>query len=159
MTAKLIAPVTLCAALGCGVMAGLLFTFSAFLMSVLGRLPVAQGMAMMQMINAAILTPAFGLVFFGTTLSCLVLVATFFTAHQPHAFWRLAGAGLFLGGVILVTALVNVPLNNELAKVDPSSLEGAKLWGRYLAVWTTWNHVRTGAAIGATVSLMLALRR
>ncbi len=157
--AQLIPPVTFFAALGCGVMAGLFFTFSTFLMTALGRLPAAQGIRAMQTINVVILNPAFGLLFAGTALVCLFLAATFpFTVSQPYAGQRLLGAVLFLGGVILVTIFFNVPLNDTLAEVDPSSVTGAKLWERYLNVWTLWNHVRTLSAIGATVSLMLALR-
>ena len=157
---KLISPVTLGAALGCGIMAGLLFTFSAFLMTALGQLPTAQGMTAMQTINVVILNPAFGLVFMGTTLLCLFLAATFlFAPHQPGAVWRLVGAVLFLVGVMGVTAVFNVPLNNALARADPAGLEGAELWERYLVVWTRWNHVRTLAAVGATASFILAFQK
>lgn len=160
MTTNLFPAVTLGAALGCGVVAGLLFTFSAFLMTALGRLPTAQGITTMQTINVVILNPAFGLVFFGTMFLCLFLAATFpFTAYQPNAVWRLIGSVLFLAGVGLVTVFVNVPLNSALAEVDPSSLEGAKLWEHYRAAWTGWNHLRTLAAIGATLSFMFALQQ
>jgi uncharacterized membrane protein len=43
--------ITLLAALGCGMTAGVWFAFSAFVMSALDRLPAAQGMAAMQSIN------------------------------------------------------------------------------------------------------------
>ena len=159
MITKLIPTVTLFAALGCGLMAGLFFTFSTFLMTALGRLPTAQGIKAMQTINVVILNPVFGLLFAGTTLLCLFLVVAFpFTTHQPYTGQRSIGAVLFLGGVILVTILVNIPLNDALAEVDPGSVAGSKLWARYLSVWTLWNHVRTLSAVGATVSLMLALR-
>lgn len=160
MMTNLLPTVTLGAALGCGVVAGLLFTFSAFLMTALDRLPAAQGITTMQTINVVILNPAFGLVFFGTMLLCLFLAVAFpFSTHQPDAIWRLVGAVLFLAGVGLVTVFVNVPLNNALAEADPSSLEGAKLWEHYLATWTGWNHLRTLAAIGATLSFMFAIRQ
>lgn len=159
MITQLIPAVTLVAALGCGVMAGLFFTFSAFLMTVLGRLPAAQGIRVMQTINVVILNPAFALLFAGTALLCLFLAVTSpFTAHQPHAGQRLLGAVLLLGGVVFVTLRFNVPLNDALAGVEPSSVAGARLWERYLSVWTLWNHLRTLSALGATVSLMLALR-
>jgi len=45
--------VTLIAALGCGLMAGLFFAFSVSVMKSLARLPSAAGIAAMQFINVA----------------------------------------------------------------------------------------------------------
>jgi uncharacterized membrane protein len=50
---------TLFAALGCGVVAGVFFAFSAFVMRALARLPAQQGIAAMQAINVAAVTPVF----------------------------------------------------------------------------------------------------
>jgi uncharacterized membrane protein len=52
----------------------------------------------------------------------------------------------------------NVPRNNALAAVAPESAEGAGLWARYVAGWTAWNHVRTGACLAAAAALTMALR-
>lgn len=101
MLTNLLPTATLCAALGCGVVAGLLFTFSTFLMTTLGRLHVAQGITTMPMINVVILNPVFSLVFFGTALLCLFLAVTFpLTAQQPSSIFCLAFGrrGSFLGG-------------------------------------------------------------
>lgn len=160
MLEQLTAPVTFIAILGCGVTAGIMFAFSAFVMDALGRLPAPQGIAAMQTINVVIISPLFLLVFLGSTLLCLLLGGTtLFNPQQPGAMWRLLGAVLFIAGVMFVTATFNVPLNDELDKVDPASLEGAKLWEHYLTVWTRWNHVRTLTAIGATASLVIASQK
>jgi uncharacterized membrane protein len=50
---------TLFAALGCGLIAGVFFAFSAFVMKALGRLPPAEGIAAMQSINIAVINPVF----------------------------------------------------------------------------------------------------
>ena len=42
---------TLFAALGCGLIAGVFFAFSTFVMKALARLPSGEGMAAMQSIN------------------------------------------------------------------------------------------------------------
>jgi uncharacterized membrane protein len=47
---------TLFAALGCGLVAGVFFAFSTFVMKALARLPAEQGIAAMQAINAAAAT-------------------------------------------------------------------------------------------------------
>ena len=66
--------VTLLTALGCGIMAGALFAFSAFVMAALGRLEPANGLAAMQSINVLAVTPAFMTAFFGTAIACLGLI-------------------------------------------------------------------------------------
>lgn len=159
MTTQLISLITLFAAIGSGIISGLMFTFSTFMMGVLGRLPDAQGAKVMQALNVAILNPLFFLVFLGTAVLSLVLaVNALLDLGQPGAAWRLAGAALYLMGVMLVTIVVNVPLNDALAAVDPAAPDGARFWERYLVVWTRWNHVRTLAAVGATAALILAFR-
>ena len=61
-------------------------------------------------------------------------------------------------GVILVTIVFNVPLNDALAAAKPESPASAELWTRYLSVWTGWNHVRTATPLLAAVSFLIALR-
>jgi uncharacterized membrane protein len=53
-------------------------------------------------------------------------------------------------------ARVNVPMNDRLAMLNPSSPEVAILWANYLTNWTAWNHVRTIVAIAATASMIMA---
>lgn len=156
MIDRVIPAVTVVAAVGSGLMAGLFFVFSAFLMTVLGRQPPAQGMTTMQSINAAILNPLFGLLFFGTTVACLLLVVAAPFSDRPGAVRLLVGGLLFVVGAVLLTMVVNVPLNNELAAADPASVDGVHLWEHYLARWTAWNHVRLVASTGAAAILTVA---
>ncbi len=159
MVQGILIPITFFAALGSGVIAGLLFAFSSFVMTALGRLPPAQGISAMQSINIAILTPSFLFLFLGTAVASIVVaISALFAWGKPDAFHLLLGGGLFCLGVIGVTMGFNVPLNNALAAVEPTSTEAAALWTRYLSTWTVWNHVRTAAALGATASFILALR-
>jgi uncharacterized membrane protein len=58
---------------------------------------------------------------------------------------------------MLVTILFNVPRNDALAVVDPTSTEGASLWISYVSSWTAWNHVRVVAALAAAALFMMAL--
>lgn len=158
MTADLLFTLTLFAAVGSGLMAGLFFTFSTFVMTALGRLPPAQGIAAMNSINAAILNPLFALVFFGTPLACAVLIGRgLFQWNAPGSAWLIAGCAVYILGGFLVTVLFNVPLNNALAAVDPAGTDGTALWTRYLSVWTNWNHVRTVACTAAAALLIVGL--
>src|SRR6266853_1962818 len=96
--------VTLMSALGCGLMAGILFAFSVFVMKALGRLPPAQGIAAMQSINVAIINPWFLAVFLGTSVACVFLaISSVLMWHRPRTAWLLAGALLYLVGTVLVT--------------------------------------------------------
>ena len=140
-------------ALGCGLSAGAFFAFSAFVMPALGRLPSGQGIAAMQSINKLAVTPVFMTALFGSALACAGLAAWAVVAWgERPAPWLLAGCILYLTGTIAVTIAANVPLNDALAAVDPTSMEAASLWARYLNDWTMWNHVRT---ISSTVACAL----
>ena len=151
---------TLLSALGCGLMAGAFFAFSTFIMKALARLPPAHGMAAMQSINVAVINPWFLGPFLGTAAASVPLAVSSLSSWQePGAVWLLAGSLLYVVGTFLVTIVFNVPRNNALAAVDPSSAAGASLWADYVKRWTAWNHVRTAAALGAAASFILALAR
>jgi uncharacterized membrane protein len=155
---RLLFVLTLLSALGCGLMAGFFFAFSACVMNAFAHLAPAQGIAAMQAINVAVLNRWFFAAFFGTAAGCVLLaVCSFLMWHEPGAIYRLIGGALYLVGTILVTILFNVPRNDALAAVDPASANGASLWTDYLTSWTAWNHVRTVAAVAAAASLTIAL--
>jgi uncharacterized membrane protein len=146
------------ATLGCALMAGLFFAFSVAVMKALGALAPACGIAAMQSINRVIVNRVFLGVFFGTAALCLAVIVTALSDwSDAGAVFALAGALLYLVGVLLVTMAFNVPRNNLLASVDPASGAGARLWADYLFVWTAWNHLRTFAALAACACLVLAL--
>jgi uncharacterized membrane protein len=158
MDSAFLAVLTFGAALGCGVMAGAFFVFSAFVMRALARLPPAQGIAAMQSINVLAVTPLFMTAMFGTAAACLVLaVSALFAWRQPGAGHLLTGSLFYVVGTALVTIVFNVPRNDALAAVDPASPEGARLWADFVVSWTAWNHVRTIAALVAAALLTVAL--
>lgn len=151
-------PLMFVAALGCGLVAGVFFAFSTFVMPALARLQSPQGIAAMQSINITAINPLFMIALFGTALACLFLVVSvLFKWQQPSAFYLLAGSLLYLVGTIGVTIALNVPMNDALAIAKPDSSEGATLWARYLTDWTLWNHVRTIAAIAAAALFTISL--
>jgi uncharacterized membrane protein len=150
---------TLVSALGCGLIAGVFFGFSTFVMKALGNLPPPQGIAAMQSINVVVINPWFMTAFLGTGVVCLiVLIASLLRWQDPATPYLLAGSVLYLVGTVLVTMLFNVPRNNALAAVAPNTSEAAALWAPYLSSWTAWNHVRTIAALAASALLTIAFR-
>jgi uncharacterized membrane protein len=137
---------------GCGVIGGLFFAFSTFIMTALGRIGQAHGALAMNSINEVILRSPFMPVFLGTTLASLLLaIVALLQWERPGSAAMLAGGLLYLLGMFVCTMVLNVPLNNALVR-DP-----AGVWPRYLTEWTLWNHVRTMASIGAVILFLIAL--
>jgi uncharacterized membrane protein len=149
---------TTLAALGCGVVGGVFFTFSVFVMKALDRLPPSKGIPAMQSINTAAPTPWFMAALFGTGLACVALaISALFRLDEPDAVYHLVGGALYLVTIVL-TIVFHIPRNDALAIVDPDSTDGASYWSYYLPAWTTWNHVRTFASVAAAAALTVSLR-
>ncbi len=137
MTNKFLFALTLLSAIGCGLIGGVFFAFSTFVMKALAALPPPQGIAAMKSINIAVINPIFLGPFLGTAVGCVILlVSTLLTWQKPGATCVLVGSALYLLGTFL---------------------ESARFWAEYVAGWTLWNHVRTIAAIAAASLLMIAL--
>ncbi|MBZ0165801.1 MAG: DUF1772 domain-containing protein [Candidatus Omnitrophica bacterium] len=149
---------TLISIIGSGLMAGLYFIFSNTIMRALQERPPAEGMAVMQAINRVILNPLFFLVFFGTAVTSLLIVILVISGKvltgRPYL---IAGSLLYLIGNIFITITRNVPLNNALDRADATNKDGREVWADYLKRWTTWNHVRTVACVGAMAGFALGL--
>jgi uncharacterized membrane protein len=149
---------TLLAALGCAMMAGVFFAFSAFVMKALARLPAEQGVAAMQAINVAAVTFAFMAALFGTAVACGALaVWALFAWDERFAPYLIVGGALYLLGTILLTIVYHVPRNEALATLEPQSAEAESHWKRYLSGWTAWNHLRAATALAAAATLTIAL--
>jgi uncharacterized membrane protein len=158
MTGLAIAALLWFSAIGCGLLAGLYFAFSAFIMTSLGRVGPAAGIAAMNAINVDIVKSLFMPLYVGTTLTGAVLaVVGLLRWGEPGSLALVAGGVIYVAGMFAVTMVFNVPLNNALAAVDPASSEGSTVWARYLSDWTMWNHVRTVACTVATILFIAAL--
>ena len=148
------------ALLGSALVGGIFFAFSSFVMKALARVSPSEGIAAMQSINVVIINPSFLGAFLGTALLSLgVIVLVLISRNHPSAMFFLGGAIFYFAGTFLVTIFGNVPLNDELATV--SAIDGAaiELWENYVNRWTMWNHVRTAAAMLATLLYSLGLMR
>ncbi|MFD6419972.1 DUF1772 domain-containing protein [Streptomyces sp. NPDC060194] len=149
---------TLLAALGSCLVAGMFLAFSSLVMPSLARLPPAQGLAAMQTVNAGVFTVWFMGTFMGTAvLNAAVAVLTLVDRPRDATVELLLGAGLYLIGAFGVTAAANVPRNTAIERLDPQDAASAAPWRTYVTEWTRWNTVRTVAALAAAVSLTFAL--
>lgn len=147
-------------AVACGLMAGLYFAFSAFIMQALASIDRTAAVAAMNAINRVIQRSLFMPLFIGSSLSSLALaVIGLIDCCAAGAGLMLAGGLIYVTGMFLVTMLFNVPLNNALDTSDPADEAGAATWQGYLARWTRWNHVRTIASTAALILFILAIAR
>ena len=152
-------PLTVACAIGAGLVAGVYFAFSTFVMRGLREVPAATGMSAMQSINRAAPNPLFVVALVGTGLGCLVLGIVAGTRwSDPAAPWALAGSALYVVSLLLTIAY-HIPRNDALARVDTASPGAAERWQQYLAAWVPWNHVRTLTALAGAVALTVALVR
>jgi uncharacterized membrane protein len=159
MPKEILAFLTIFVALGSGMIGGLLFAFSNFVLRALAQQPPESGIRTMQAINITIINPLFFLVFLGTALASVILAVTSLPrVSSPGALLLLIGCVLYIVGTFGVTMAFNVPLNNRLAILEPSTAQAAEFWREYVSSWMQWNHVRTIAAILASLLLILSAR-
>lgn len=132
-------------AIGCGLMAGLYFAFSTFILQAFDRLGPEPAAAAMNAINVQIVRSLFMPLFLGTTLTSAVLaVIGLIRIGTPGGMAMLAGGAIYVIGMFVVTMALNVPLNNALAAAGGGDV--AEMWSRYIRNWSLWNHVRTLAS-------------
>lgn len=155
----------LAAALGLGLLAaawsaGFFWTWSFTVMPGLTAAGPDVAIAAMRAANAGIRTAGFAFVFFGpAVLSALGAVLALAIGRRDSALSCGAALLIYGAGVLAVTFLFNLPLNDGLAAADLARDGAATTWARYAAPWTAWNHLRTAAATATLGALLLAAWR
>ena len=138
-----------------GLMAGFFYAFSVCVMPGLDRLPPTEAIGAMQAINVAVRNPVFFVTFFLTPLVAFGAAALAFQMGETRRAASMASAALVYSLLAAVpTALVNVPMNEALAAVEPARVDAGAVWTAYSDRWTGWNTMRT---VTATLALALAL--
>lgn len=138
---------------------GVFLAFSDFIMRSLATTGGSGGLEAMQAINREVFRIVFMVLFIGMAPVSLLLIGYgLFNWTIPGAALQTVAGGLYLFGCFGVTIFLNVPLNEELARMDASSSDAHDFWnGIYLPRWTFWNTVRTIACIGAACALLLGI--
>ena len=155
MYASLIALALTVAAIGAGLMAGVYFAFSGFIMRSFDQLGAARAADAMNAINEVILRSWFMPLFFGSTLLYAALATVAVFDGDLAGRWLLFVTGLiYVAGMFLCTAVFNVPLNNRLADTAGDDDLKAATWAHYLEHWTRWNHLRSVCSLAALVLSM-----
>ncbi|MFJ5232271.1 DUF1772 domain-containing protein [Kitasatospora sp. NPDC088391] len=148
------------AVLTTGLSAGLFYSYACSVMPGLAQVDDRAFVATMQRINVAILNGWFLLSFLGALV--LIVLAALLQwrggGDRTALLWIGAAAVLYVG-MIVVTAAVNVPLNDRLAAAGaPADLaDPAAVRAAFEQVWVRWNLVRALAATAAFACLTWAL--
>ena len=105
-------------------LAGVHSAFSAFFMTVLGRIDQGAGIATLNSANAVIVRLLLVPVFLGSSTTALTVLA-FSRWGQPGAGVMFAGGLVYVVGMFVVTMVFNLPLNDALAAVVRDSAQTA----------------------------------
>ena len=138
--------------------AGVYFIFSASVMTSLSRADAETAVRVFNLMNEDIVRSLFIPLFLATSLTAALLaLLSIVRWGDPGSTLILVGSFVYLAGMFVVTVAVNVPLNDGLARVDPSVAGVAAVWARFAEAWVLWNHVRALASIFACVLFTVAL--
>jgi uncharacterized membrane protein len=144
------------ATLTTGLISGFFYTYACSVTLGLGLLPDVRYIEAMQAINATVRNGVFAFSFFGAVVSLLLAFALHAPTYRSRRSLLIAlAAVLYIGGGFMVTFLVNVPMNEELARVGnsgPATL--AQIRAEYEGPWNFWNGVRTVFSSLAFVALI-----
>jgi len=137
--------------------AGVFLSFSDFVMRGLVQAPAQAGAAGMVGLNRTVYRSVFMALLMGFVPGALALGAL--------ALWQLSGVaqGLavsgsvaYLAGVMAVTGLGNVPMNQRLDAMAGDGPATAGYWPDYALRWTRLNHIRVGASAFASGAWIFA---
>lgn len=102
----------------------------------------------MQEMNGSVRNAVFAPAFFGTPLVLgLTAILALRSGSRTTALWVGAGALIYFFGGLVLTMLVNVPMNEALGaldiRLDTDLAEAQRIWTDYSDPWKVWNVTRT----------------
>jgi uncharacterized membrane protein len=149
----------------CALVAGFVFAFAVVVMPGIRTLGDGEFLRAFQVMDRVIQNtqPVFMLVWIGSVVALVAAAALGF--GQSDGTGRvlvIAAVLVYLLGVQLPTATINIPLNNRvqalaIAEMDEKALEAARR--EFESRWNYWNSTRTVLASLVSVLLMILLLR
>ena len=143
-----------------GLMAGLFYAWSISVTPGLAKIGDESFLQAFQAMNRAILNPVFFIAFMGLIVLLPLVLYLNFNPSGGRQFWFILSATiLYLGGVFLITAAGNVPLNNELEALTISAMSAEQMQNFRLGFeqkWVRLNTIRTFCSILSFVLMVLA---
>ena len=137
-----------------GAMAGFFYAYSMSVMWALDAVDPKAAIAAMQSINIVVRNAIFFPAFFGLPVVALVAAGLWRVQGLHNVALLLALAAIvYLIGTFLVTIVLNIPMNERLARTNiPAEVEAARtIWEAYSIPWTLWNHIRTASSFATLV--------
>lgn len=141
--------------------AGIVFTFAVVVMPGIRSLSDRDFLQAFKSMDRLIQRnhPVFMLVWIGSVLSLAMTTGLgLFMLQSIDRVILVTTCAVYILGVMLPTATINVPLNNELQKRDPMSMPDAELTAlrlKFESTWNRWNIIRTVLAIMTAVMLLV----
>lgn len=149
----------------CSLVAGLLFAFAVVIMPGIKSLDDGSFIRAFQVIDRVIQhnQPLFMFVWVGSVL-CLMAasVVGLWASGGANRLLLIAAALVYVLCVQLPTATINIPLNNELQKLSPSTMsEAMRKHARdaFERRWNRWNAIRTACASLTAILLLFLIFR
>lgn len=139
-----------------GLVAGFFFAFAIDVAPALARADSSAAITVFQQINIVVRNAWFGAAYFGAVVVPPLALALAWR-DRGAAAWSLGLVAwlVYLGGVQAPTFLINVPINEVVAAWAPSAPAGD--WRALLERWTSFNTLRTVAAVAAFALSLSAL--
>jgi len=145
-----------------GIVSGIFFAFSDFIMRSFATAPPSSGIDAMTEINRKVYRSVFLHGIWSVALLSIAMIYAGLTRiNNPESIWLILGGSSYLLGVMCVSILFNIPMNHKLDSLastfeDPANPRAQKYWSSYLTQWTYWNHVRSATAVLSTLCFLIA---
>ncbi len=153
------------AALSCGLVTGLLFGFVVVAMPGIGTLDDREFLRGFKVMDRVIQDrqPLFMVAWIGSVLAVVATaVLGIVELDGTDRVLAVAAAGVWLLGMQVPTAAINIPLNNTVQALDLDRMDTAALRAARQAFegrWNRWNAIRTVLGTVATLLLLVLLLR
>ncbi|MCB0082300.1 MAG: DUF1772 domain-containing protein [Caldilineaceae bacterium] len=139
-----------------GIMAGLFWTYTFNVNYAMLEVDGATYATVQSLLNQNVRHFMFFLFFFGGGFFSVLALAVNWRHWRHMSFWLLALAAIiYILGVIVFTAQVNLPLNYYTESWDPQNLPAD--WAQVRTQWNNANAIRVGTSGAAFVLALAAL--
>ncbi|AXV09641.1 integral-membrane protein [Euzebya pacifica] len=151
------------AALTCSLVSGLLLGFAIVAMPGVGTLDDRGFVRAFQVMDRVIQDrqPVFMLLWAGSVVAVLAALGLGWRQEAGSGRLLLVGATvLWIGGLQVPTATINIPLNNALQAVDVAAVDDqsiSRARDAFERRWNRWNRVRSAAGVLASTGFVLLL--
>jgi len=140
-----------------GLIAGLFYAWSISVTPGLAKIEDENYLQAFQKMNRAIINPIFLMCFMG--LAILLPLLSYFSYNSIDFVYVITASILYLVGVMAVTFLGNIPLNNKLESLKIESMTDEQMSTfreRFESKWNTLNYVRTISSSLSFIFMIIA---